>query len=109
MTHTTLLPFQPDAMWPAQLAAVSYVARYSGHTHTLYAYQLQRWFAWCETNPVSDVQEQCRTCPYLLGDDLGWRVGVELGCAGAEVVCAVGVAVGTADGLPCWFARATSG
>jgi hypothetical protein len=39
----TLLPFQPDAMTPAQLAAVSYLARYSGHTHTLYASQLRRW------------------------------------------------------------------
>lgn len=46
----TLLPFQPDAMTPAQLAAVSYLARYSGHTHTLYSSQLRRWFAWCETN-----------------------------------------------------------
>jgi len=27
MTSTTLLPFQPDAMTPAQLAAVSYLAR----------------------------------------------------------------------------------
>ena len=45
---TMLLPFQPDAMTPAQLAAVSYLARYSGHTHTLDASQLQRWFAWCE-------------------------------------------------------------
>ena len=43
-TSTTLLPFQPDAMTPAQLAAVSYLARYSGHTHALYAYQLRRWF-----------------------------------------------------------------
>src|SRR5690349_11421242 len=42
----TLLPFQPDAMTPAQLAAVSYLARYSGRTHTLYASQLRRWFAW---------------------------------------------------------------
>ena len=33
MSTTTLLPFQPDAMTPAQLAAVSYLARYSGHTH----------------------------------------------------------------------------
>ncbi len=38
MTSTTLLPFQPDAMTPAQLAAVSYLARYGGHTHILYAY-----------------------------------------------------------------------
>jgi site-specific recombinase XerC len=50
MTTTTLLPFQPDAMTPAQGAAVSYLARYSGHTHALYASQLRRWFAWCETN-----------------------------------------------------------
>jgi hypothetical protein len=41
----TLLPFRPDAMTPAQLAAVSYLARYSGHTHRLYASQLRRWFA----------------------------------------------------------------
>ncbi len=37
-------------MTPAQLAAVSYLARYSGQTHLLYAYQLRRWFAWCETH-----------------------------------------------------------
>lgn len=36
MTTTILLPFQPDQMTPAQLAAVSYLARYAGHTHTLY-------------------------------------------------------------------------
>ena len=55
----TILPFQPDAMTPAQLAAVSYLARYSGHTHTLYASQLRRWFAWCETNaldPLAGIQ-----------------------------------------------------
>ena len=40
MSNTNLLPFQPDAMTPAQLAAVSCMARYSGHTHRLYAYQL---------------------------------------------------------------------
>lgn len=32
---TTLLPFQPTEMSPAQLAAVSYLARYFGHTHRL--------------------------------------------------------------------------
>jgi hypothetical protein len=42
--NTILLPFQPDSMTTAQLAAVSYLARYSGHTHDLYAYQLRRWF-----------------------------------------------------------------
>ncbi len=30
---TTILPFQPAAMSTAQLAAVSYLARYSGRTH----------------------------------------------------------------------------
>lgn len=50
MSDTTLLPFQTDAMSPAQLAAVSYLARYSGHTHTLYAHQLRRWFGWCGRN-----------------------------------------------------------
>jgi hypothetical protein len=47
---TTLLPLQPDAMTPAQLAAVSYPARYSRDSHALYAYQLRRWFGWCESN-----------------------------------------------------------
>ncbi len=51
----TLLPFQPGAMTPAQLAAVSYLARYSGHTHTLYSSQLRRWFAWCETNTLDPL------------------------------------------------------
>jgi len=41
---TTLLPFQPASMSTAQLAAVSYLARYSGRTHSLYAYQLKQWF-----------------------------------------------------------------
>ena len=59
MTSTTLLPFQPDAMSPAQLAAVSFFARYAGHTHVLYAYQLRRWFAWCEDqglDPLVGIQ-----------------------------------------------------
>jgi integrase/recombinase XerD len=46
----TLPPFQPATMSTAQAAAVSYLARYSGHTHALYAFQLRQWFAWCETN-----------------------------------------------------------
>jgi integrase/recombinase XerD len=48
-SSTTLLPYQPLAMSPAQLAAVSYLARYSGRTHDLYHFQLPRWFSWCET------------------------------------------------------------
>ncbi|MGA8978712.1 MAG: hypothetical protein WB473_06285, partial [Pedococcus sp.] len=49
---TTLLPFQPSSMTPAQLAAVSFLARYTGPTHTLYAAQLRRWFGWCEANEL---------------------------------------------------------
>ncbi len=52
---TTMLPFQPMSMSPAQLAAVSYLARHSGHTHELYASQLRRWFAWCETNGLDPL------------------------------------------------------
>ncbi|MEP6527294.1 MAG: tyrosine-type recombinase/integrase [Nocardioidaceae bacterium] len=52
---TTLMPFQPTTMSTAQLAAVSYLARYSGHTHGLYAYQLRRWFAWCESNGLDPL------------------------------------------------------
>ena len=47
---TTLLPFQSATMSTAQLAAVSYLARYSGRTHALYSCQLREWFAWCESN-----------------------------------------------------------
>ena len=43
--QTVLLPYQPTTMSTAQLAAVSYLARFAGHTHHLYAYQLNRWFA----------------------------------------------------------------
>jgi integrase/recombinase XerD len=55
MSTTAMLPFQPDAMTPAQLAAVSYLARYSGHTHKLCAYQLRRWFGWCESNDLDPL------------------------------------------------------
>lgn len=50
MKNSAVLPLMPEQRAPAQLAAVSYLARHSGHTHDLYAYQLRRWFAWCETN-----------------------------------------------------------
>ncbi len=55
MISTLLLPFRPEAMTPAQLAAVSYLARYTGHTHTLYAYQVRRWFTWCQTNTLDPL------------------------------------------------------
>ena len=47
-TPRTLLPCQPATMSTAQLAAVSFLARYSGRTHHLYQFQLREWFAWCE-------------------------------------------------------------
>jgi integrase/recombinase XerD len=52
---TTLLPFQPASMSTAQLAAVSFLARYSGRTYALYAYQLRRWFGWCQTNGLDPL------------------------------------------------------
>src|SRR5665648_389692 len=52
---TILLPFQPATMSAAHLAAVSYLARYSGRTHSLYAYQLREWFAWCESSGVDPL------------------------------------------------------
>jgi hypothetical protein len=52
---THMLPFHPDSMSPAQLAAVSYLARYSGSTHPLYTYQLRRWFDWCQTNGLGPL------------------------------------------------------
>ena len=58
-TPTTLLPFQPASMSTAQLAAVSFLARYSGRTHRLDAFPLREWFAWCERNgldPLVGVQ-----------------------------------------------------
>ena len=52
---TILLPFQPTSMSTAQLAAVSFLARYSGRTHALYTYQLARWFAWCQSNGLDPL------------------------------------------------------
>jgi site-specific recombinase XerD len=52
---TILLPFQPLSMSTAQLAAVSFLARYSGRTHALYTYQLKRWFTWCEGNGLDPL------------------------------------------------------
>ena len=63
---TMLLPFEPSSMSTAQLAAVSFLARYSGRTHALYTYQLKRWFAWCEGNGLDP----------LVGDPAGPRRAV---------------------------------
>ncbi|HSV37494.1 MAG TPA: tyrosine-type recombinase/integrase [Nocardioidaceae bacterium] len=42
-------------MTQAQLAAVSFLARYSGSTHSLYSTQLRRWFGWCESNGLDPL------------------------------------------------------
>src|SRR3954452_25560481 len=52
---TRLLPFQPMSMTTTQLAAVSFLSRYAGHTHELYSYQLRRWFQWCEANGLDPL------------------------------------------------------
>ncbi|WP_256793249.1 site-specific integrase [Terrabacter sp. Ter38] len=39
----------------AQLAAVSFLARYAGSTHSLYAFQLREWFAWCEISGLDPL------------------------------------------------------
>src|SRR4051794_4958405 len=54
-TESRPLPFQPTTMTTAQLAAVSFLARYAGHTHQLYAYQLRQWFEWCERNALDPL------------------------------------------------------
>ncbi|WP_208051471.1 site-specific integrase [Allobranchiibius sp. GilTou38] len=58
-TKTMAMPFEPATMSSAQLAAVSFLARYSGRTHALYTFQLRQWFTWCETNaldPLTGIQ-----------------------------------------------------
>ena len=68
---TTLLPFQPATMTSAQLAAVSYLAGYSGRTHSLYAHQLLEWFSWCESNgmdPWPESSELTSSSIRQLGD-----------------------------------------
>ena len=52
---TSILPFQPATMSTAQLAAVSYLARYSGRTHVLYSLQLRQWFTWCENTALDPL------------------------------------------------------
>jgi hypothetical protein len=55
MSSPSLLPFQPMSMTTAQLAAVSFLARYAGRTHDLYAYRLRRWFGWCQGNGLDPL------------------------------------------------------
>ena len=54
-------------MSTAQLAAVSYLARYAGRTHVLYAFQLRQWFIWCDTNgvdPLIGIQRATWSCTF---------------------------------------------
>lgn len=37
------------------MAAVSYLARYSGPTHKLYAFRLRRWFDRCDSNGLDSL------------------------------------------------------
>ena len=60
-------------MSTAQLAAVSYLARYSGRTHTLYAFQLREWFAWCESNGLDALTGVQRARVELYIRQLGCR------------------------------------
>ncbi len=57
-------------MSTAQLAAVSFLARYSARTNDLYAFQLREWFAWCERNGldplVGDALSLCEQRESLL-------------------------------------------
>ena len=66
---TVLLPFQPASMSTAHLAAVSFLARYSGRTHALYEFQLREWFTWCEhhgLDPSSACSAPTSSCTSAL-------------------------------------------
>ena len=76
-TTSRLLPFQPMSMTTAQLSAVSLLARYAGHTHALYSYQLRRWFEWCGGNgldPLVGIQRaHVELCIRGLARPGSWR------------------------------------
>ena len=59
MPHSVLLPFRPEAMSPAQLAAVSYLGPLlRPHPHPVrlpVAPQLRRWFSWREANGLDPL------------------------------------------------------
>ena len=57
-TRSVLLPFRPSSMSTAQLAAVSYLARYAGCARAPLL-QLRQWFTWSEANgldPLAGIQ-----------------------------------------------------
>lgn len=52
------LPAITADLTPAQAAAISYLARYTGKTHDLYVRYLGAWFQWCDgqgLDPLADV------------------------------------------------------
>jgi hypothetical protein len=70
---TTLLPFRPSSMTPASWRPCPTWPRYSGQTHSMYAYQLRRWFGWRDTNGGLD-RSRGSACnhgalAYLLGNN----------------------------------------
>ena len=76
MTSTTLRPFQPHAIRPPSSRRCPTLARYTGQTHILYAYQLRRWFAWCDTNgldPLVGLQRAQIECAIRHLHDSGLR------------------------------------
>ena len=68
-------------MSTAQLAAVSYLARYAGRTHVLYAFQLRQWFTWCDGNGLDPLVGIQRAHVELYIRQLGER-----GLMGSSVV-----------------------
>ena len=84
---TTLLPFQPASMSTAQLAAVSFLARNSGRTHLLYAFQLREWFAWCERNGLDPLVGVQRAHVELYIRSLGERGLMD--SSGVSMLCSV--------------------
>jgi integrase/recombinase XerD len=64
-------------MSTAQVAAVSFLARYSGLTHDLDAYQLRRWFDWCRHDALDPLVgiERAHVELYIRGLGESWLMG----------------------------------
>jgi integrase/recombinase XerD len=73
MSTTALFPLLAASMSTAQLAAVSYLARSSGHTHALYAFQLKEWFTWCTGHGLDPLVGAQRAHVELCIRQLGGR------------------------------------
>lgn len=53
-------PLPTAALSPAQLAAVGFLARYTGPTHEVYRHYLDRWWNWCENQGIDPLLEVAR-------------------------------------------------